>query len=60
MNNLGDPTLGGKALAQVAQRGVGYPTPGDIQGQAGGTLSIYLWVSLFTEGEFDQNNPMIH
>jgi len=26
MNNLGDPTLGGKALAQVAQRGVGYPT----------------------------------
>jgi len=26
MNNLGDPTLGGKALAQVAQRAVGCPT----------------------------------
>ena len=28
-------TQGGEALTQVAQRGGGYPVPGDTQGQAG-------------------------
>ena len=42
-------TKGGKALAQVAQRGGGCPVLGDTQGQAGRGPEhlMELWVSLF-------------
>ena len=45
----------GEAPTQVAQRGGGYPIPGDTQGQAGrGSEHLMeLWVSLFTARELD-------
>ena len=63
-------TKGGKALAQVAQRGGGCPVLGDTQGQAGRGPEhlMELWVSLFSAGSWarwvlsvpsNSNNAMI-
>ena len=49
---------GGEALAQVAQRGDGWPIPVDIQGQAGwGSEHLMeLCMSLFTEESWTSNS----